>query len=129
MLAGAVASRAAIHPADARLEAPIRWAAEELLESFVFQALLVARLYATFPLTCPHCGKEMRLVAFITEKAPVPRLLNNIGEPAMPPRIVPARGPPPWEGNESRAFFIDEDKVSRRHSRPTATGARIPRSA
>jgi len=50
-----------------------------------------------FPLTCPQCGTEMRIVAFVTEVAPVQRILNHIGEPAAPPRIAPTRGPPQWE--------------------------------
>jgi len=36
----------------------------------------------------------VRIVAFITAAAPVQRILNHVGEPAEPPRIVPARGPP-----------------------------------
>ena len=39
----------------------------------------------------------VRIVAFITEAAPVQRILNHIGEPAEPPRISPARGPPAWD--------------------------------
>ena len=27
----------------------------------------------------------------------VQRILNHIGEPAEPPRIAPARGPPAWD--------------------------------
>lgn len=40
----------------------------------------------------------MRIVAFITEAAPVARILNHISEPAEPPRVSPARGPPAWDG-------------------------------
>jgi hypothetical protein len=39
----------------------------------------------------------LRIVAFITEAAPVARILNQIGEPAEPPRMAPARGPPAWD--------------------------------
>jgi len=39
----------------------------------------------------------MRINAFLTEAAPVQRILNHIGEPAEPPRIASARGPPAWE--------------------------------
>ncbi len=39
----------------------------------------------------------MRIVAFITEAAPVRRILKHVGEPAEPPRISPARGPPAWD--------------------------------
>ena len=42
-------------------------------------------------------GADMRIIAFITETAPMRRILNHIGEPAEPPRIAPARGPPAWE--------------------------------
>ena len=49
------------------------------------------------PLVCPNCGADMRIVAFITEAAPVRRILDHIGEPAEPPRISPARGPPTWD--------------------------------
>ena len=42
-------------------------------------------------------GPETRVVAFITEADPVRRILTHIGEPAEPPRISPARGPPAWE--------------------------------
>jgi len=38
----------------------------------------------------------MRIIAFITETAPVRRILTHIGEPAEAPRIAPARGPPAW---------------------------------
>ena len=48
------------------------------------------------PLVCPCCGADMRIVAFITETA-LRRILTHIGEPAEPPRIAPARGPPAWD--------------------------------
>ena len=57
-------------------------------------AMLLARLFACLPLTCPSCGAHMRIVAFITEAAPVERILTPIGQPAQPPPIAPARGPP-----------------------------------
>jgi hypothetical protein len=33
----------------------------------------------------------------VTECVSVRRILEHIGEPADPPRIAPARNPPPWE--------------------------------
>jgi hypothetical protein len=75
-------------------------------------AMLLARIYEVFPLTCPRCGADMRIVAFITEASPVQRILNHIGEPAQPPRIAPARGPPQWEGDDSGAVFLDEDRFA-----------------
>jgi hypothetical protein len=60
-------------------------------------AMLLARLFESLPLTCPNCGADMRIIAFITDVAPVERILTHIGEPSRPPPIAPARGPPAWE--------------------------------
>jgi hypothetical protein len=43
------------------------------------------RLFESLPLVCPNCGADMRLIAFITEAAPVERILTHIGEPPRPP--------------------------------------------
>lgn len=56
-------------------------------------AMLLARIYEAFPLTCPQCGAEMRIIAFITEAMDVRAILEPIGELATPPRIASARGP------------------------------------
>jgi hypothetical protein len=60
-------------------------------------ALLLARIYEVFPLTCPRCGGEMRIIAFITEAVVVRDILAHLGEPTAPRRMAPARGPPLWE--------------------------------
>jgi len=38
----------------------------------------------------------MRIIAFITESGVVRAILEHIGEPATPPRVAQARGPPEW---------------------------------
>ena len=48
-------------------------------------------------MTCPNCGADMRIVAFITEPALVERILTHSGEPAQLPAIAPAGGPPAWD--------------------------------
>jgi hypothetical protein len=70
-------------------------------------AALIARIYATWPLLCGACGAELRLVAFITAREPIDRILRPIGEPTRPPRVAPARGPPqPTDaGVEPRALW------------------------
>jgi hypothetical protein len=73
--------------------------------------MLLARLFESVPLTCPHCGADMRIVAFITESAPVQRILNHIGEPAEGPRIAPACGPPMWD--DGRDSFPDWDSMAK----------------
>ena len=35
--------------------------------------MLLARLFESLPLVCPNCGADMRIVAFLTEAAPVQR--------------------------------------------------------
>jgi hypothetical protein len=52
----------------------------------------------------------MRIVAFITEAPTVQRILDHIGEPAMAPRIAPARGPPSWEQDDCGHIFLDQDR-------------------
>ena len=59
--------------------------------------MLLARLFESLPLVCPNCGADRRIIAFVTETATVRRILLALGEPAEPPRISPARGPPAWD--------------------------------
>ena len=60
-------------------------------------AVLIARIYEVFPLLCPKCGGQMRLIAFITEGTQIRRILDHIGVDSEPPLISPARGPPLWD--------------------------------
>jgi len=57
-------------------------------------AKLMAKIAEDFPLACPACGGDIRLVAFITEPAPIRKILLHLGEPLEPPPLAPARGPP-----------------------------------
>ncbi len=61
-------------------------------------AMLLARIYEAFPLACPICHAEMRIIAFINDAGTVRKILDHIGESTQPPRIAAARGPPLWEG-------------------------------
>ena len=60
-------------------------------------ALLLARIDEVFPLVCPRCGGEMRIIAFITDAWVVREILSHLGKPTSPPPIAPAPGPPLWE--------------------------------
>ena len=57
-------------------------------------AVLIARIYEVFPLLCPICGGQMRLIAFITEGVQIKKILDHIGVGSEPPHMVPACGPP-----------------------------------
>ena len=61
-------------------------------------AVLIARICEVFPLLCPLCGEQMRIIAFITYSADIGLILEHIGAETEPPRITPARGPPLWDG-------------------------------
>ena len=50
-----------------------------------------------FPLVCPLCAGQMRIIAFIIDGAQVKKILEHIGMDAQAPRITPVRGPPLWD--------------------------------
>jgi hypothetical protein len=73
-------------------------------------AKLLARVGEEFPLECPACGCDIRLIAFITEPRPIRKILTHLGEPLEPPPVSPARGPPTDWGelvqiHDDRAIF------------------------
>jgi hypothetical protein len=59
-----------------------------------------------------HRGAEMRVVAFITEAAPMQRILNHIAEPSTAPKIAPARGPPSWQEEDCATIFLEEERFA-----------------
>ena len=65
-------------------------------------AVLIARIYEVFPLLCPLCGGQIRIIAFIMHSAEIRQLLDHIGVASEPPRISPARGPPRWEDGDAQ---------------------------
>ena len=66
-------------------------------------AVLLARIYEVFPLLCPLCGGQMRIIAFITHSADIGHILEHIRAQTKPPRITPARGPPLWDDGDAQA--------------------------
>lgn len=44
-------------------------------------ARLLARIYEMFPLRCPECGAEMRILAFLTDPEPVDAILRHLDLP------------------------------------------------
>jgi len=56
---------------------------------------LIARIYEVDPLNCRRCGGNMQLIAFITERAVIVRILDHIGE--LKPRATHGTDPrPSW---------------------------------
>ena len=54
---------------------------------------LMARVGKEFPLECPGCGGDIRLIAFITEPEPIRKILTHLGEPLEPPLIAKKKRP------------------------------------
>lgn len=52
-------------------------------------AALLARIYEIFPLVCPRCGAEMRIIAFVTDAPTIHHILVHLGEPTAPPASRP----------------------------------------
>jgi hypothetical protein len=71
-------------------------------------AVLIARIYEVFPLLCPLCGGQMRIIAFITHSADIRQMLEHIGVPAEPPCISPPRGPPLWEDCDAQRGEVSQ---------------------
>jgi len=53
------------------------------------------------------CAKIRSRRIFVTESVSVRRILEHIGEPADPPGIAPARGPPAWEEGAEPVALLD----------------------
>jgi hypothetical protein len=87
---GVLASNSPLIPPKPELATP-KWSKAHYL-----WAVLIARIYEVFPLLCPLCGGQMRLIAFITEGTQIRKILDHIGVDSEPPHIAPARGPPLW---------------------------------
>ena len=97
-------------------------------------AKLMARVGEEFPLECPGCGGDIRLIAFITEPGPIRKILTHLGEPLEPPPISPARGPPADWGefvqiHDDRDVFQATDRLSCPRSISTAFDRRRKRAA
>ena len=66
-------------------------------------AVLIARIYEVFPLLCPQCGGQIRIIAVITDSADIRHILVSLGADCEPARISPARGPPLWDDCDALA--------------------------
>lgn len=65
---------------------------------------MLARIGEEFPLTCPKCDGDIRLISFITELRPIRKIFTHLGEPLEPPHVSPARGPPVDWGDLVQSF-------------------------
>ena len=93
-------ARAATTPLPAPKPQPAAEPAHRRAARYVWTALL-ARIYEVFPLVCPLCGAEMRVIAFITDPPTIHDI--HLGEPTAPPRIGARPRPAAMESARCRA--------------------------
>jgi hypothetical protein len=72
---------------------------------------LIARIYEDFPLCCPDCGAEMRILAFLTDSFTVVGILRHLGLPSTAPPLTPARSPPRHESALDADPLLDLDQT------------------
>ncbi len=95
----------------------------------------MARVGEEFPLECPNCGGDVRLIAFITEPGPIRKILTHLSEPLEPPPVSPARGPPTdWgelaQAHDDRNVFQATDRRAACDRHPqlvTRVGRKAPK--
>ena len=58
---------------------------------------MIASIYEVFPLFCPLCSGQTRMIAFITQSADIRETLEHIRADSEPPQMAPAHGPPLWD--------------------------------
>jgi len=66
-------------PGNADSPAPEPVAPPKHSKAHYLWAVLIAHIYEVFPLLCPLCGGQMRLIAFITECTQIRKILDHIG--------------------------------------------------
>ena len=76
-----------------------------------FWAMLLVKIFEVNPLVCPGCGGEMKSIAFVTERQPIGRILQPIGEPDHTPAISPARGSAISEAEINQTQGWDDNAV------------------
>ena len=74
----------------------------------ILRALILAHIYQILPLRCTLCGREMRIIAFVTDPLAVKTILRHLGEPTTAPELARARGPPLWHQALERGANRDD---------------------
>jgi hypothetical protein len=73
--------------------------------------MLLLRNFEITPLVCKGCGGEMKSIAFVTERQPIGRILQPIGEPDHTSAISRARGPAVSDAEINQTQGWDDNAV------------------
>ncbi len=85
-------------------------------------AELLRRIYEVDPLTCPACGGAMRILAFLTERAVIYRILDHLRRTR-----ADARGPPFLAPrHELLPELLAKGHEEHRSGKPRRCFARVP---
>ena len=76
-------------------------------------AKLMGQVGEEFPLECPNCGGDIRLIAFITEPWAIRKILTHLGEPLEPPPPIPKKKRPTCVSTPA-AIFSPHPRSTRR---------------
>ena len=73
-------------------------------------ARLIRRIFEVDPLRCGNCGRQMRIIAFVTDFRQVSRILEPIGEQTIrPPPLTAKTSPPALSQAEAVDYIPDLD--------------------
>ena len=82
-------------------------------------ARLIHKIFEVNPLLCPNCGKEMKIIAFITNYQEIKKILKHMGEetqraPPLPSIITSSDSDDYFADHmpPDEAYFVDEEWVS-----------------
>jgi len=65
-------------------------------------AEMIRKVFEVDPLTCPSCGSQMRIIAFITDYAVVDRIIHHL-------KLTFVADKPPPTHLVSQQFFLDSE--------------------
>ena len=63
-------------------------------------ARLLKRVFQIDLAKCTQCGGNTKIIAAIEEPEVIVKILTHLRLPTRPPRLAPARGPPPTQGRD-----------------------------
>jgi hypothetical protein len=73
-------------------------------------ARLIRRIFEVDPLRCGNCGRQMRIIAFVTDFRQISRILEHIGEQTIrPPPLTAKTSPPGLSRPEAVDYIPDVD--------------------
>ncbi len=94
--------------ADQTLDEPksfrVKKTADKISRASLTWAKLIARIYVDDLLLC-HCGKTMKIIAFVTNPHSIKHILARIGISSVPPQLDPPGQIIEWNAGTKDGFY------------------------